>query len=305
VFADSRTRESDIKACLDRFCRCLAEGPDGEAKRQFSAFLEHAASFWRYSWCNTLLIAVQRPNARIVAGYRAWQKQGRHVKAGEKAIWIWAPRIVKERVIREREDGTPEEVEAESMVGYVTVPVFDVSQTEGTPLPSWRPEVEGAAEALPALLGVARSLGFEVTERLVPIGVNDAWAFAGGMAVNGTKRIELRPEVSDASKAATLVHEVAHHLLGHVDRKERDGAPSVEEARKAQALREGEAETVTVVVGGVLWGHNVGTSTLYLRGYGVTAQDVRASLGRVSKVSRTILATYYEQADASARARAA
>src|SRR5207244_9968641 len=102
--------------------------------------LEQAARFHRYSWRNSLLIALQRPEATRVAGYRTWQSLGRQVRRGEHGIAILAP-----MVYRKRDDA--EETDALVVLrGFKVVSVFDVAQTEGEELPDVAPSrLEGAA----------------------------------------------------------------------------------------------------------------------------------------------------------------
>ena len=89
---------------------------------------ETRATFHRYSFGNCLLIAQQAPQATQVAGFKAWQSLGRQVRKGERAIRIMAPMSVKER------DATGDET-GERVVFFRAVPVFDIAQTDGEPLP--------------------------------------------------------------------------------------------------------------------------------------------------------------------------
>src|SRR5919202_3060341 len=97
----------------------------------FQRYLRTAARFHAYSPNNVVLILAQKPEATRVAGYRAWQALGRQVKKGEKAIYIFAPRPY--RVTTADESG--EEQTREGLT-FWSVPGFDISQTEGSPLPT-------------------------------------------------------------------------------------------------------------------------------------------------------------------------
>ena len=102
-----------------------------QTSADFTRYLKVAATFHPYSPNNVLLILAQKPEATRVAGYRAWQSLGRQVKKGEKAIDIFAPR--PSRVTTEDEQG--EEQTREGLT-FRSVPVFDISQTEGDPIPT-------------------------------------------------------------------------------------------------------------------------------------------------------------------------
>ena len=110
------------------------------ASEEFTAYLDTAARFHRYSWCNTLLIARQCPQATQVAGFRAWLKLDRCVRTGEKGIQIFAP------IPYSREDKNGETV---SGCNFRVVHVFDVSQTDGKALPTVDcPDICDAADSL-------------------------------------------------------------------------------------------------------------------------------------------------------------
>jgi hypothetical protein len=121
---------------------------------------ETRATFHRYSFGNCLLIAQQAPQATQVAGFKAWQQLGRQVRKGERAIRIMAPMLVK------REN--PETGEDERATFFRAVPVFDVSQTDGEPLPEAPCEpITGDSHEpyIGPLTEHARSLGFSSASR--------------------------------------------------------------------------------------------------------------------------------------------
>src|SRR5215210_7254112 len=97
----------------------------------FKRYLKTAARFHQYSPNNVLLILAQKPEATRVAGYHAWQQLGRQVKQGEKAISIFAPRPY--RVTTEDEAG---EEQTRKGLTFRAVPVWDISQTDGDPIPT-------------------------------------------------------------------------------------------------------------------------------------------------------------------------
>lgn len=96
-------------------------------------FLKIQSKFHNYSFSNSILIYLQKPNATLLKGYKGWQELGRHVKKGEKGIRILAPIMVKDK----------EKENEYKLVGFKTVCVFDISQTEGKPLPGICKEIKG------------------------------------------------------------------------------------------------------------------------------------------------------------------
>jgi hypothetical protein len=115
-------KRSEQRALVEASCR---EMLSSEGWRRFA---ETRATFHRYSFGNWQLIAYQRPDATQVAGFKSWQALGRQVRKGERAIRILAPMSVKER----DEQGNETD---ERLTFFRAVPVFDISQTDGDPLP--------------------------------------------------------------------------------------------------------------------------------------------------------------------------
>ena len=148
-------RMSDLLQQLEAGVQAIQTSED------FQRYLRTAAIFHAYSPNNVLLILSQRPEATRVAGYRAWQALGRQVKKGEKAISIFAPRPY--RVTTADEAG--EEQTREGLT-FRSVPVFDISQTEGDLLPTMEaPTLTGDAgqETYAALVAFAAREGLTVT----------------------------------------------------------------------------------------------------------------------------------------------
>jgi hypothetical protein len=165
----------------------------------FRRWLETRSKFHHYSLYNTLLIAMQRPDATHVAGFKAWRtKFGRQVRAGEKGIRILAPIIVKRD-----EDGETKRI----CIGWKTVSVFDIAQTAGPdlpPAPECLPrEGDSLAHYVPALEGFARELGYVVYYYPPASG---AWGFCDP---NG-RRIVVDDRLAPNARVSVLVHELAH-----------------------------------------------------------------------------------------------
>jgi len=178
-FAETDTRSDEMHSTIDQWIDELIAGvDDAQASAEFQTWLDIQSSFHEYSYQNTLLIKQQCREATRVAGYRTWQEEfDRHVQEGESAIWIWAPIITKQCPECENSpsyhedsdcdyDETPPEEWSEGLVGFKPAPVFDVSQTEGDPLPDLDTEPTGDADGLvDRLTDAADTLG--VTVRLV------------------------------------------------------------------------------------------------------------------------------------------
>ncbi len=201
----------------------LAAITTGEAWR---AYLNVQARFHSYSFGNVLLILSQCPNASRVAGYSTWSALGRYVRKGESALWIFAPSVRKARPAADA--ASPAECAAEDpgcsskLVAYfVAVPVFDLSQTDGEPLPElprleWRSqagEADAASNALHAsLLTFGANLGWEI--KTATSGEIEALGHSGalGLCCYSERSILLLDSLAGAEVCRTLAHELAHAL---------------------------------------------------------------------------------------------
>jgi hypothetical protein len=295
-FADADSRYDDMYSAIETWIEDLSELVDeAQASEEFQAWLDVQSRFHDYSYRNTLLIKQQCPEATQVAGYRTWQEEfDRHVKEGEGAIWIWAPIIAKRCPECENSpsyheesdcefDETPPEEWSKGLVGFRPVPVFDVSQTEGEPLPELDTAAAGAAVGLvEALLDSAENLELDV--RIV---APDEWDHGEAKGVCTSRNpMSMRPLVevldrpNEADLARTLIHEFAHGRL-HFD----------VEGRDERAKREVEAEAVAYVVGRY-FGLDTSNSAFYLAAWERDEPDaVRDRLTRISEVSAEFIET--------------
>lgn len=173
----------------------------------YAEYLEFMARFTDYSANNCLLIYLQKPDASLVAGYKAWQsKFNRQVKKGEKGIKILAPcpHKFKKLVV------DPEGNEVETEVKYMTfraISVFDISQTEGEDVPSICRMLDGEVEGFDDLLEKLKGLA------PVPVGFEEIKTGANGYFHPGEKRIAIKTGMSEVQTLKTLVHEIAHSKL--------------------------------------------------------------------------------------------
>ena len=116
-----------IDSALDQLGEQLEQGKSEQLKQYLAAM----GRFHRYSVGNALLIALQRPEATHVAGFRTWKKLGRQVNKGQKGIQILAPITRRQKIVLENE-----ELEDETLVAFRPCYVFDISQTSGKPIPA-------------------------------------------------------------------------------------------------------------------------------------------------------------------------
>ena len=203
-------REDRVAALRSEIDRAMSElsSPEG-----WHAFLESRAKFHTYSLNNACLIYWQKPDATQVAGFNDWKhKHGRVVRRGERAIWILAP--VTRKVDVENERGDTES--ATRVVGFRSVPVFDVSQTDGPPLPE-RPRIDAGELADVVPEGMVDELSSFVTSQGFSISRADT-GDAGGWTDFTNKKVVISDKATDAGAARTLAHEAAHIALDHGSR---------------------------------------------------------------------------------------
>jgi hypothetical protein len=175
------------------------------SSEEWQRWLSVQRRFSRYSWGNTLLIALQRPDATQVAGFHAWLRMGRHVRKGEKGIAILAPIL---RRVRVKDDET---VIVGSPSAFRVTHVFDIRQTDGEELPA--PPVSMLQGDDPDALytrlrSVAAAVGYTVEE--------DYLDGQNGDCTPGERRIRIEVRNQPAQQVKTLAHELAHAIL-HAD----------------------------------------------------------------------------------------
>lgn len=231
---------------LDAAMQRLSEGVASlRASSGWKAWLDVAATMPNYSLNNQLLIVMQKPDATMVAGFNRWKELGRHVRKGQTSIRILAPCTRKVDVLNpdhtvKKDPATGKAITANQVVGFRAVPVFDVSQTDGDPIPEMpRPVLlEGQAPAglWDALADQVREAGFELSraENAMTLGG------ANGVTDYASRSVRIRADVSDAQAVKTLAHELGHVLL-----HDPDGASWKVQCR---GEKEVEAESVAYLI---------------------------------------------------------
>ena len=247
--ADAKTEKQKVKEITDKLEEGLKELFESGKYRNY---LSTMSKFHNYSFNNTLLIALQRPDASLVAGYQAWQKNfNRHVKRGEKGIRILAPAPYKIKEERDKldpvtgevmldKDGMPQTEEVEVKIpAFRAVSVFDVSQTDGEPLP----ELD-AKELLSTVEGYEDFIKAVAYVSPVPIGFEDILGASKGYFNIEENRIAVQEGMSESQTLKTMVHETAHSMLHNKEvNKEAILAPA-----KDRNTKEVEAEGVAFTV---------------------------------------------------------
>lgn len=217
---------------------------------RYKEYLKTMSKFYNYSFNNTVLIALQRPEATLVAGYSAWQKNfHRQVKKGEKGIQIIAPSQRKEKEVVEKfdpetnepilgPDGQPETEVVEHVVSdFRVVRVFDVSQTYGEPLPEIAiPDLTEQVQNFPLFLQAVK----ELSPVLIRFG--ETGGEAKGYYSNKGKEIVVKEDMSESQTIKTLIHEIAHAKLHDRELLEKAGE------EKGQRTKEIEAESIAYTV---------------------------------------------------------
>ena len=239
-----------IKEITDRLEQGITELFDSE---RYKEYLQVMSKFHNYSFNNTLLIAMQKPDASLIAGFNAWKNNfGRNVMRGEKGIRILAPSPYKIRQEVEKKDpqtgktvtdsnGKPvTETKEIQIPAYKVVAVFDVSQTEGRELPTiGANELTGDVEQYEDFFAA-----LEKTSP-VPIGFEKIEGTAHGYYHLEEKRIAIDEGMSELQNLKTAIHEIAHAKLHDIDLN----APQQEQGeRPDRRTREVQAESIAYTV---------------------------------------------------------
>lgn len=237
---DREAAEAARKATLAAMHSQLAERIGSlDSLESWTAWLRFANSFTKYSFNNSVLIWSQKPDATMVAGYRAWQAKGRQVRRGETSIKVYGP--VTARAPKLDEQGRPvrdaagKPVQEVRIVGVKPVSVFDVSQTDGDPLPE-PPQAtlltgQAPAGLWDALQAFVEAQGFTVSR-------GDCGG-ANGVTLYDTKQVRVRADVDHLQAVRTLAHEAGHVLLHR---------PEVREGAVCRGIVEVEAESIAFMV---------------------------------------------------------
>lgn len=209
------------KAQKDELMEKLKSGiQETFTSEHFQKYLKMASLFHGYSFRNTLLILMQKPDASQVAGFGVWKKLNRHVLRGEKGIQIFAPVTVKAKIetTQHNEDGTVKvdgqgnpvtATETRPLLRFKVTHVFDVAQTDGDPLSEICPLLQGSMDNYADV--------FQALKEVSPFPVVFEHLHDGshGYCDFTNQKIALDYDMPDAQTIKTLIHEIGHATLQH------------------------------------------------------------------------------------------
>ena len=262
---------------------------------RFKEYLRTMSKFYNYSFNNTLLIAMQKPEATYVAGYTSWQRNfDRQVMKGEKGIKILAPAPYKTQEEREKVDpvtqkpviGADGKAVTETVEvlrpAFKVVSVFDVSQTDGKELPDIIvDELKGTVENYEAFFDALKQ------ESPVPVSFEDIPGGAKGFFSPVEGRIAIQEGMSEIQTVKTAIHEIAHAKL-HAVKPDEKAAP---EDKKDRHTKEVEAESVAYTV---CQRYGIETSDYsfgYIAGWssGKETKELKSSLDTIRKTAAEMI----------------
>ena len=294
--AENNTEKQRVQELTDKLEQGLQDLFNSDSYRNY---LSTMSKFHNYSFNNTLLIAMQKPDATLVAGYKAWQKNfERHVNKGEKAIRILAPAPYKIKEERDKidpvtqellldKDGNPQKEEVEITIpAFRTVSVFDVAQTDGKPIPELAAkellsDVEGYQDMIRAVEAISP----------VPIELEEIAGDSKGYYDREAKRIAVQENMSESQTLKTMIHEVAHSKL-HSKEVEQD-----EQMKKDRNTKEVEAESIAYTVCQHFGVDTSDYSFGYIAGWssGRDTKELRASMDTIRRTASELITGIEEQ----------
>ena len=327
IFLDSSTEEQDQwiaehtaeLAAIERRVNLMADKPTNRERLQqitagieqgikelfesekYMRYLSVMSRFHRYSVNNTMLIYMQKPDATLVAGYNKWKNQfERHVKKGEHGITIIAPTPVKKKIEEQKLDpdtkapildaegkAVMEEREVEIPM-FRPVKVFDVSQTDGKPLPELASSLSGNVQNYEAFMEALRR------SAPVPLSVEPMAANMDGYFSPDQQRIAIRAGMSEVQTVSAAVHEIAHSKLHNYAKAQEEAARAGDKEppkKKDRNTEEVEAESISYAVCqyyGIQTGEN---SFGYIANWsqGKELPELRASLETINKAAGELI----------------
>jgi antirestriction protein ArdC len=262
-------REEAMKL-VDDGIAALNEALKNGHSETLSRFLATLARFHQYSLRNALLIALQMPEATQVAGFHTWRTLGRFVRKGERGIAILAPMIGRKN--SEQLSPEPKADGERPLIGFKVAYVFDVTQTDGEPLPELSTAFGEPGEWLTHIETLIRDAGIDLTYEALPGG-------AEGCAMPG--KIVVQPGLATNETFAVLAHEYAHALL-HQGRERRN--------ETTRLVRETEAEAVAYAVCWACGIDSTRRSADYIQLYRGSAETLQESLTYVQHTAAEIIA---------------
>ena len=292
----NRERLQEITAGIEQGIKELFES------EKYRRYLSVMSRFHRYSVNNTMLIYMQRPDATLVAGYNKWKNQfSRHVKRGEHGITIIAPTPYKKKIEEQKldpdtkapmldKDGKVimEEKEIEIPL-FRPVKVFDISQTDGKPLPELASSLSGNVQNYEVFMEALRR------SAPVPIEFEPMAANMDGYFSPDRQRIAIRAGMSEVQTVSAAVHEIAHSKLHNYAKAQEEAVRAGDKEppkKKDRNTEEVEAESISYAVCqyySIQTGEN---SFGYIANWsqGKELPELRASLETINKAAGELIA---------------
>lgn len=264
---------------------------------RYQEFLKTMAKFHNYSFNNTMLIAMQRPDATLVTSYKNWQSMGRQVMKGEKGITIIAPtpykKMKEKEVLDENQrpimgtDGKPKTEQVEVTVPHFkAVTVFDIAQTSGEPIQTLAPELLTAAvQDFDSFMQAIQKIS------PVPIRFDEIDGNANGYYHNADKEIVIKKGLSESQTLKTAIHETVHAKLHDKEIMESLGV------EKDRLTKEVEAESVAYCVCSSFGLDTSDYSFPYIAGWSSSREmkEMKASMDVIRKTAGEMIDQLTEQ----------
>jgi antirestriction protein ArdC len=259
-------RKAQAEALHESIATQVEQLRDSDRWTQFLAF---AAAFHAYSLNNVLLILSQRPDAERVAGFRKWQALGRQVRKGEKSLRIFG--YSTKKVTEQDENG--EDVE-KRYPRFPILSVFDIAQTDPVDPDAADPSTLAAPLTGTDDHGVIATLTAHLEADGWSVEHTEPGQGRNGFTEPEGRRVVIGSHLSPEHAAKTLIHELAHIVLGHTD--------DLTEYAEHRGLMETEAESVAYVVAGLVGFDTAAYSIGYVAGWSDADTDlIRSTAARV------------------------
>ena len=293
----NKDRIKEITAGIEQGIKELFESD------RYRQYLSTMSRFHKYSLNNVMLIHSQRPDATLVAGFNKWKNQfGRHVKKGERSIQILAPVPFKKKVdevkldphtkapMLDKDGNLVKEEKEVSVPMFKVVSVFDVSQTDGKPLPVLAHSLSGDVQQYEVFMEALRRTS------PVPIVIAHTDRDVDGFFDLTAQQITIQDGMSQVQTICAGVHEIAHSKLHNYDKMTEladDGVTVLAPEEKDRHTEEVEAESISYAVCQYFGIETADNSFGYIASWsqGKELKELRASLETINRTSSELISS--------------
>ena len=293
----NKDRIKEITAGIEQGIKELFESD------RYRQYLSTMSRFHKYSLNNVMLIHSQRPDATLVAGFNKWKNQfGRHVKKGERGIQILAPVPFKKKVdevkldphtqapMLDKDGNLVKEEKEVSVPMFKVVSVFDVSQTDGKPLPVLAHSLSGDVQQYEVFMEALRRTS------PVPIVIAHTDRDVDGFFDLTAQQITIQDGMSQVQTICAGVHEIAHSKLHNYDKMTEladDGVTVLAPEEKDRHTEEVEAESISYAVCQYFGIETADNSFGYIASWsqGKELKELRASLETINRTSSELISS--------------